>query len=72
MKKLLTLLILTSMLAACQPYVFGVPQSTWDTLTPAQRQQVIDGYNQRKAIQEQNAPIQNAINTAGMILNNPN
>lgn len=62
------------LLAACQPpepTMFGVPVSTWNTLTPSQKQQVIDGYNERRLVQEQNAPIENAINTAGTILNNP-
>jgi len=71
MKKILLLLPLVLILAACEPTVFGVPQSTWNNLTPTQKQQVIDGYNQQQAIKQQNAPIQNAIDTAGTILNNP-
>ena len=70
----LLILIPVVFLTACQPpepRVFGVRQSVWETLTPAQKQTVIQGYNNRKQIQEQNAPIQNAIDTAGVILNNP-
>jgi hypothetical protein len=58
------LCITITSLTGCQPTVFGVPQSTWNTLTPQQKQQVIDGYNQRKAIK-------NAIDSAGTILTSP-
>lgn len=70
MKKLLLLIPLVLLLAACEPNVFGVPQSTWNTLSPEQKQQVIAGYNQRQQTDAENAPIQNAINTAGFVLNN--
>lgn len=61
------------LLAACtppEPTMFGVPASTWNTLTPKQKQEVIKGYNDRTLVQEENAPLQNAISTAGTILNN--
>jgi len=64
MKKFLLCGLLV-MLSGCEPTVFGVPQSQWNTLTPGQKNQVIAGYNQRKLIDAQNAPIQNAIDTAG-------
>ncbi len=68
----LGLFLMILMLTGCEPpEVFGVPQSTWNTLTPEQKQQVIQGYNQRKQIETENAPLQNAINTAGSILGNP-
>ncbi len=68
MKKLLLLLPIV-LLTACEPQTFGVPQSTWNTLSPEQKQQVIAGYNQRQQIDAENAPIQNAINTAGLLIN---
>lgn len=47
------------------PMIFGVPQSQWQHLSPAERQQVIAGYNERQKINAQNAPLNNAINAAG-------
>lgn len=68
---MLTCLSLTLLLNACtppEPTVFGVPQSQWNQLTPAQKQQVIDGYNQRQRIKEENAPLQSAIDSASALV----
>ncbi len=69
---LLSLILMTTLLAACaaEPTAFGVPQSTWNTLSPQQKQTVIAGYNQRKAIKQQNAPLESAIGAASAILQN--
>ena len=48
--------------------VFGVPQSQWNQLTPAQQQSVIDGYNKRQQIQAENAPFESAIGAAQQVL----
>jgi hypothetical protein len=64
--------LISILLVSCgEPTVFGVPQSQWNSLSPVQKQQVIDGYNQRQIIKTQNEPVDNAINVAGSILNNP-
>ena len=48
--------------------MFGVPQSQWQQLSHSERQQVIRGYNQRQKIQEENAPLNNAIGAATGII----
>ena len=69
---LLGFCLIAMLLSSCsEPTVFGIPQSQWNNLSSPQKQQVIDGYNQRQAIKEQNAPIESAIDAAGTILNNP-
>lgn len=60
--------LLMGLLTACEPMVFGIPQSQWNQLTLDQKNQVIAGYNERQAINAQNAPLQNAINTAGSLI----
>jgi hypothetical protein len=56
------LLILPFLLVACgPPLVFGVPQEQWNQLNQQQRNKVIEGYNQRKQIQAQVAPLNAAI-----------
>lgn len=68
MKKLLLCLPIL-FLTACEPTVFGIPQSTFNSLTPQQKQQVIDAYNQREQIKAENAPLESAISTLGFIAN---
>jgi hypothetical protein len=56
-----------------EPQVFGVPEHVWVTLTPAERQQVINGYNTQQKINAQNAPMENVISaTQGAITNEQN
>lgn len=55
-----------------EPMVFGVPQSQWNTLSAAEKKQVIQGYNQRQKIDAQNAPINNAIGAASDIIQENN
>lgn len=58
MKKLFFFLIVPFLLVACgPPLVFGIPQDQWDQLSPQQRNQVIAGYNQRKYVETQLAPL---------------
>ena len=52
-----------------EPIVFGIPQSQWEQLTPEQKQSVIDGYNQRRKIAAENAPLESAIGAAQQVLN---
>lgn len=66
---LFILLIASSLfLSGCESRVFGIPQSQWNTLTPAQKQQVIDGYNERRRIDAINRPATEAIYTAGGLI----
>ena len=61
------LLILPFCLIACvpeQPTMFGMPQDQWQMLTTTQKQAVIDGYNDRKRIEEENKPMTDAIRAA--------
>jgi len=51
-----------------EPNVFGIPQTQWNQLTPAQQQSIIDGYNQRQRIEAENAPLESAINATQQIL----
>lgn len=68
-------LMMMGLLTACgpqQPMVFGVPQSQWNSLTNSEKQQVINGYNQRRNIDAQNAPINNAIGAASDLIQQNN
>lgn len=59
------LLVVTSVaLIACEPMIFGIPQSQWYQLSPEERQQVIAGYNEKERIREKNAPYEHAISAA--------
>ncbi len=55
-------------LAACEPTVFGVPQSQWKTLTKSQQAAVIKGYNERQATRVANEPYYAAINASQSLL----
>lgn len=76
MKKTIKILCVLSFLCAVvgctieppEQMVFGVPQSQWNQLTPAQQQSVIDGYNQRQRIQAENAPLESAIGAAQQVI----
>lgn len=64
MKKLnyLLVLILPFLLVACgPPLIFGIPQEQWDQLNQQQRNQVIQGYNQKQKVEAQTAPFVAAI-----------
>ncbi len=63
------------LLSACQPpeqMMFGVPKSQWNALSSSEKQQVIQGYNQTRRINAQNAPINNTIGAASRIIQNEN
>ena len=47
-KYLLAIALTTSILTACQPYVFGIPQNEFNLLTSQQKAAVINGYNQKQ------------------------
>ncbi len=75
MKKWFVLPIMALFLSACTSY-FGLSQEEWDSLTPAQKSEVIKAYNEREAqrqqaenekeiIAEQNAPLNNLIGALG-------
>lgn len=74
-KSALAAIGLAFLLSACtppEPMVFGVPQSQWNTLSSNQKQQVIQGYNQREEINAENAPINNAIGAASQVIQQNN
>ncbi|MCD6046527.1 MAG: hypothetical protein K0S08_174 [Gammaproteobacteria bacterium] len=62
LKLLITTAFCCLTLAACEPMMFGMPQSQFKSLTPAQQNQVIQAYNQRQQTYAQNAPYENLIN----------
>lgn len=51
-------------LVACESMMFGMPESQFRSLTPAQQQEVIEGYNQRKLVEKQNEPLNNLVGVA--------
>jgi hypothetical protein len=53
-----------------EPTVFGVPEHVWVTLSPQERQQVINGYNTQQKINAQNAPIEGVISATAGAINN--
>ena len=74
-KTIFTVVALSVTLAGCtppEPTVFGVPQSQWNMLSKSEKQQVIQGYNQRQKINAQNAPVNNALSAASSIIQNNN
>lgn len=67
--RILILSILTLLLIGCagmfERRMFGMPESQFRALNPAQQQQVIDAYNQRELVRTQNEPINSLIGIAG-------
>ena len=61
-------------LVSCGPppeaTVFGVPEHTWVTLTPQERQQIISGYNDQAKINAQNAPMEGVISATSRAIKN--
>jgi hypothetical protein len=53
-----------------EPTVFGVPEHVWTTLSPQERQQVINGYNTQQKINAQNAPVEGVIGATAAAINN--
>jgi hypothetical protein len=64
----ISLIIASLILCACTPMMFGMPANQFNSLTPDQQRQVIDGYNQRKLIEKQNEPLNNLIGVADTAL----
>lgn len=56
------------MLNACEPMMFGIPQSQWNQLNQTQQQQVIQGYYAKQEIDAQNKPIVDAISATESVL----
>jgi len=54
-----TLLILAActLLMACEPMMFGMPQTQYESLTAQQQQEVIRAYNKRQEIAERNRAV---------------
>ena len=46
-------LLLLSLLTACTPRVFGIPEERWQQLTEEQRLEAIRGYNERELLRQQ-------------------
>jgi hypothetical protein len=68
----LALCLSAGLLTGCnsEPQMFGMPQSQWQTLSPKQQKSVIKGYNHRKQIETQNAPLTDAIGAVQNAVNN--
>ena len=64
-KKLIIISSLMLALAACEPTLFGMPQSQFSQLPKEQQQQVIESYNRQQEIKTQNAPLENLIGVLG-------
>ena len=67
-----TLITTTALFMGCTPTVFGVPQTEWAQMSPAQKQIQIQQYNaeQKKAAEEK--PMWDALGAlAGMVGNSP-
>ncbi len=60
-------LILSLGLSACQPMLFGMPESQFKSLPRDQQNKVIASYNERKRIEKQNEPLMNFIGVAAII-----
>ena len=69
MNKSRFLIILTTLLLmGCEPMMFGMPESQFQSLTPAQQQKIIQGYNRQKEIEAQNAPLNALVDVAGSVV----
>ena len=71
MKRIIAAALIGLTLTACtppEPMYFGVPASQWKTLSPAEKKQVIKGYNQREKINAQNAPAENFISATKAVI----
>lgn len=53
----LLLLAACTLLMACEPMMFGMPQSQYESLAPQQQQEVIRSYNKRQEIAERNRAV---------------
>lgn len=51
-----------------EPQIFGIPQSTWVTLSEQERVHVIDGYNRKKELEEANRPAKQALEATQRLL----
>ena len=69
MKKLFIISSLMFALTACEPTIFGMPQSQFSQLSKEQQRQVIDSYNRQQEIRTQNAPAENLIGVLGTAVN---
>lgn len=58
-------LLVVCTLMGCERSMFGMPESQFNQLTPEQKQQVIESYNERKLQETRNAPIYAAIGALG-------
>jgi len=64
---IINLCALATLTGCGEPMSFGMPTSQFNTLTPDQQNQVVDGYNQRQIIAEQNRPLTSMIGSIGAI-----
>ena len=51
-----------------EPTMFGIPQSQWNQLSPAEKREVIKGYNEQQKINAQNAPVESLISGAQSVI----
>ncbi|KTD22981.1 hypothetical protein [Legionella londiniensis] len=76
MKRIIVCSILAFCISGCVPTYFGLSKEQWESLTPSQQAEVIKAYNEREAerqqaenerriIEEQNAPLNNLIGVLG-------
>jgi len=52
-------------ITGCTPTIFGMPEDQFNQLSPEQQQQVIDSYNKRLEIEQQNKPKEHLIDVLG-------
>ncbi len=68
---LATALIMTVvLLAGCQHYMYGMPASEYNLLTPEQQKQAIANYNQQMSDPPANPSFNNAIGFGGSLTSN--
>lgn len=66
--RVIGLIVTSCFLTACEPTMFGMPASQFQSLPPSQQQQVINGYNQRQLVQTENQPAEDLIGVAGTLV----
>lgn len=72
MKRFNIVVSLALLLTGCEAHMFGMPESQFRSLNPAQQQQVIAAYNQRQMVRTQNEPIESLIGVAGQAVQQMN
>ncbi len=64
------LIMFTSLLSGCQHYMYGMPATEYNLLTPDQQKQAIANYNQQMSDPPANPSFNNAIGFGGSLTSN--